>query len=260
MSSRESSQQLILVYNKVYADEILLLPPLPEADDLDALSSRPSMRSKEPSPLIIQEERVASPVSDAPSRASSGNYALPSLRVGPSRPGERPGDHRPSLSSISIAGSAGASSHARGSSTASAEAPKGGILLNATSTLGRTPSTRINGHARPSEDDTPLTAKQSSFPRSFSVASSTTTERRPSESKERSDSNPLWGMTSPQPPPAPSSGAAGTAARPSTSTRTSTSTSGAITESSYETNASAGSSTPGRQQGLRRFGSLLRGR
>lgn len=222
------------------------------------------MPSKEPSPIIPQEERVATPTSDAPSRASSTNYALPSLRVGPTRGSERAGDHRPSLSSISIAGSVSASSHARGSSTASAEvAPKGGgILLNPSTTLGRVGSTRVNGHARASEDtDSPLTAKQSTFQRSFSVASSNT-ERRASESKER-DGNPRWGMTASQPPPAPSSGA-GTGTRPSMSTQTSTNstTSGAITESSHEMGVSTatGPSTTGRQQGLRRFGSLLRGR
>ncbi|BEI88066.1 uncharacterized protein CcaverHIS019_0107840 [Cutaneotrichosporon cavernicola] len=232
------------LYNKVYADEILLLPPLPEADDLDALSPRPSTRSKEPSPIILQEERVASPASDAPSPESTDAYALPSLRVGPSRGHTRLegfGEHRPSLSSVSIGGSTSISSHARGSSTASAEAPKGGILLNPTS-LGRGASMRQNGHARPSEGE-PLTAKQSTFQRSFSAASNHT-ERRPSEGKERSDHGPLWTMAGP--PPAPSSGAAGT----STRSNTANSTSSAITESSRES----------RPQGLRRFGSLLRGR
>lgn len=278
------------MYNKVFADETLLLPPLPEAGERPlsprngsiSKSSTPLILqesrfgSKDSSPVIQQEGRMASPVYSDNSAANQSAYVLPPLRVGPRVAGA---ESRPSISSQASHASAAptSSSHAHTSSIEGAGSSHrgGGILLNANNHIGRSNSTKINGNnpITPRKPEEPLaspsTAKQSQFSRPYSVASGGT--ERMSDSSEQVDGSSLSNLAltpipaSPPPVSINVTGPGSTAGK----SRSSSIVSGSSRISQNE--RLNGETTPSRgvspaptptptqkREGLRRFGSLLR--
>lgn len=200
-------EALRTLYNKAYAEEILILPPMSDDDGLLSPLSPTAPSTRDVSPVIASLARVSS-IPESDGTKSRDSYVLPALRVGPRGTMHQTQPSVTSVASASVASSA--HGHSNSVRKASADGGLPGILLTHTSGLQRSGSRRTNGNGhipRASDDSqsvTPSTAKvPPQFQRSFSMASAVTSRMSMSmsEAGDRPMTPPAW---SPAPAPASS--------------------------------------------------------